>query len=450
MKIVIAGDGDTGHYLAKQLSRENFDIVMLGLDSAKLADYDLRYNILTMEGEATSPTALRRAGVPKSDLFVGVTPSENANLVAAEIAKAMGVVKTVARIDTREFLSPEYSGIFSSRGVDTMVYPEYLAAKEIEVVLDHPWLTKLYTLHRGEVSLAVVQVPGGSRIEGMKLKDFASLGRNFHISAIRRGMHTIIPTGQDDIMARDVVYFTYARNSGAEESIMDLCGKKQLDVKRVLIIGGGKITNLLLEQIGQDRRVTVIEPDRARCRVLAERFPQATIVNGDFRELETLREEGLDCADAFVALTPSSETNIVTSMVARDCGVPITIAEIEDFQYFNEATALNIGSVINKKLLTSSMIYEMLLDSMMLKAPSFVDLEEAEVLEIVVGEGAKVTRSAVRDLDLPEGMTIGALVRDGRGMLVDGRTRIQPGDHVVVFYAGGFVSRIQKYFKEKH
>lgn len=447
MRIIIAGDGDTGHYLARQLSRENFDIILLGKDADRLADYDLRYNILTMEGSATSPEALRRAGTSGCDMFVAVTPSENANLIACQIAKSMEASKTVARIDTREYIKPGNKEIFTTRGIDTLVYPEFLAAKEIASVLDNPWLMKIYNMHHGEVSLVVVQVPKDSEIDGMRLSDFASIGRNFHVSAIRRASKTIIPRGSDVIQAGDIVYFTFARGSGADERIMTLCGKKKKKVNRVLISGGGKITRLLLERISGERKVTVVEPDREICKRLAESFPSATIVNGDYRDLETLREEGLECADAFIALTDSSERNIVSCMVARDNHVPVTIAEIEDFQYFSEATSLNIGSVINKKLLTSGMIYGMLLDSMMLQAPSFVDLEEGEVVEILVGEGAKVTKAPVKDLSLPSGMTIGALIRDGVGMLVDGNTQILASDHVVVFYVGGYLSRIEKYFK---
>lgn len=443
MKILIGGDGDTGVHLARQLSRENQDVVLMGTDESRLADMDARFNILTYEGDPTSFNDLKSAGAAGCDLFVSVTPWGATNIVAAQIAKSMGASKTVARIDTPEMLAPSSRELFSSLGVDTMVYPEHLAAREILSVLDHAWLRNRYTLCGGEVVVAGIRIPPGAPVDGMVLREFGKRTHNFHVSAIRRGGTTIIPRGDDVIQGRDVVWFTLA--GGEESELARLCGRPNPVIKNIMVVGAGKMTRALCRNLGSDVRMTVIDPDRRRCSALMEISRKVTVVNADYRDIDVLREEKIPDMDAFVALTDSSETNIVSCMVAREFGVAKTVAEIEDVQYFTEADSLDIDTVINKKLLTSSQIYQMLLDSW-LPTPRCLALEEAEVIELVVGDGAKVTRASVRDLKLPSDATVGALIRDGKGQLVGGDTRILPGDHLVVFCLGGSLRKIEKFF----
>ncbi len=442
MKILIGGDGDTGVHLARQLSRESQDVVLMGTDSARLAEMDARFNILTYEGDPTSPAALRGAGAPGCDLFVAVTPWGTSNLVAAQIAKSMGAGKTVARIDTPEFLTSGSVELFRRLGVDTMVYPEHLAAREIISVLDHAWLRNRYTLCDGEIVVAGIRIPRGAPVDGMRLREFGKQSHRFHVSAIRRRGTTIIPRGDDMIRGRDVVWFTFAGDD--ESELARLCGRPDPDIRKVMIAGAGKMTRALCRNLGSDISVTVIDPDRKRCSALLEVCRGVTVVNADYRDLDVLREEKIPDMDAFVALTDSSETNIVSCMVAREFGVAKTVAEIEDVQYFTEADSLDIDTIINKKLLTSSQIYQMLLDSW-LPTPRCLALEEAEVIEAVVGSGAKITRGRMRDLKLPADATVGALIRDGKGQLVGGNTMIMPGDHLVVFCLAGSLRKIEKF-----
>ena len=192
--------------------------------------------------------------------------------------------------------------------------------------------------------------------------------------------------------------------------------------------------------------VTVIDPDRERCLRLSAMAPSATVVNADARDIDVLREEGIRDDCAFVALGDTSEKNIVCAIVAKDLGAVKTIAQIEDIQYFDEAQNLDIDAVVNKKLLTSSRIYQILLDSY-LDSPRCLAFEDTEIVEIVVCESSYITRRDVRDLDLSDDMTIAGLTREGKGMLVKGSSRICAGDHVIVFCRRGSLKKVEKLFK---
>lgn len=441
MRIIIAGCGDTAIHLARQLSHENQDVVLMGSDAAVLAEMDARYNILTHQGDATSPEALKGAGAAGCDLFIAVTPFENANIISAQLAKNMGAARTVARIDSREFLTPDTLGLFERLGVDKLVYPEYLAAGEIASSLSHAWLRSRYVLHDGGVVVGGVKIPAGAPVDGLPLRELAMQQRNFHVSAIRRGNDVIIPRGDDVVQAGDVAWFTLA---GSDESrVIELCGKRNPKIRKVMVAGAGKMTRTICSLLEDRYEFTVVDPDRERCRRLARLCHRPTVVCADYRNLDALRDEKIADMDAFIALTDSAETNIVSCLVARGFGVQKTIAEIEDIQYFAEADSLDIDTVINKKLLTSSRIYQMLLDSF-LPTPRCLVFDLAEVAEVVVADGAPITKAPVSRVKVPRGITIGAMVRDNDCSIVDGNTHIRGGDHLIVFCMAGSLPKLEK------
>ena len=418
MKILIVGEGDTGCHLAQMLSSEDQDIILMGRDSAKLAEIDSVYNLFTSVGEAVSPSDLLRNGVDSCDLFIAVTPSETVNLISCQIARKLGAKATVARIDTREYIDTGMAGFFRSEGVDTLVFPEYLAAGEICASLDRSWARDWLPIHDGALIFTGIRIAKDSPLCGMELRDFPSGGKTFHVSAIKRGRETLIPRGD---------------------------GLRPQTIRRVIVAGGGKLTRELVRRSAGRHRMTVFDANIDNCRRLTALSADITVVNADPRNLGALRDEGLESADAFIALTENSESNIVLSMLAREFGVKMTIAEIEDMQYISEGENLSIDKIINKKLITSGMILRNLLD-MDVDTPQCMALEGAEVAEIIAGEGARITRGPVKDQKLPREMTIAGLIHGGEGMLVNGNTVIEPGDHAVVVCLKGELRRIEKYF----
>lgn len=446
MKIVIAGAGEVGSHLAKLLSREEQDIIVLDKDASKLNRLDANYNLMTVVGSPTSFDDQRAAGVGEDcDLFIAVTPYENTNLIACGIAKHLGARKTVGRIDNYEYLNPDNRKFFSATGVDHLIYPEYLAAQEICQALRRPWARNWFELYDGELILVGVRVSENARLVGHKLKDLTFNQHTYHVSAIKRRHETIIPRGDDDIRVGDIIYFTTTREYVNE--IRDICGKKDFKVRNVMIMGGGRIAVRLVHLTSDRLDLTIIDDDLERCRLLPEKCQgrKVKIIHGDARNTDILREEGIGGMDAFVALTDFSETNILACLTAKEFGVNKTVAEVENIQFISEAEGLNIGTVINKKLLASSKIFQLLLAADESSA-KFMALADAEVAELEARPDSKITRAPVMELRLRREMTLAGLIRDGKGMLVTGRTRIQAGDHVLVFCLSGSMHKVEKLF----
>lgn len=443
MRIIIAGAGEVGSHLAKLLSREEQDIVVIDPDNHRLANLDANYNLMTLKGNPISFKDLRQAGVEKCDLFIAVTPEETQNILACSIARSIGAQRTVARIDNFEFMSEEHQEYFTRMGVNALIYPELLAAQEIYTALHRTWVRQWFELNDGEIIILGVKLRDNAQIIGMQLKEFAQIKHNFHVAAIKRRHETIIPRGDDVIKESDILYF--ATRKDHVDELIELCGKKTRRIKKLIIMGGSRIAIRLAALAGNEYDIKIIDNNIDTCRSLPERCPNCDIIHGDARDIDVLREEGIADTDAFIALSSSSETNILACLTAKEFGVAKSIAEVEDLQFISEAEGLNIGTIINKKLLASSKIFQLLLDTDSTTSKCLA-LADAEVAEIEAKPGSKITRSAVKNLSLPRGMTIAALIRDGKGMLVSGNTEVQPGDHVVVFCLSGSIHKVEKLF----
>lgn len=443
MKIVIAGAGEVGCHLAKLLSREQQEIIIIDENADRLSWLDNNYNLLTLNGSPISFATLHQAKVEKADLFIAVTPSETSNILACSIAKKLGAKKALARIDNFEYLQNSYQDFFSSQGIDVMMYPELLAAQEIIKALERNWVRFWFEIHNGELLVVGVKIRDNAKLCGMRLRDLSMSEHFFHVSAIKRNHETIIPRGDDMILPNDILYFT---TTGSHiDQLREICGKTVQTLKRIIIIGGSRIAVRLVALAGDLYEFKIIESSPARCRQLALKCPEAQIINADGREIDNLLEEGLDTTDAFIALTDNSETNIISSLAAKEYGVHKTIAEVEDLQFISFAENLNIGTIVNKKLLLSAQILQSMLDADT-ESSKFMALADADVAEIEVRPNAKITKAEVKDLKLSHDLTIAGLIRNGKGMLVRGNTKIQEGDHVVVLFLNNAIHKVEKLF----
>lgn len=444
MNIIIAGAGDVGTHLAKLLAFEEQDILVIDEDAEKLQWLDANFNLMTLEGSPTSFKTMREARMHACDLFIAVTPSENDNVVACAMARKIGAKTTVARISTFDYMADENRVLLEKMGVDHVIYPEYLAAEEVLISLKRSWVRHWFELHDGAIIVVGVKLHEGAPIAGMRLRDFASVNTGFHVSAIKRGHEIIIPGGNDELRVDDILYFTCTRDD--VDGLLALTGKVSRHIKRVMVMGGGKIAILLAAMASKDLKIKIIDNDYKTCQALSEKCPDCEIVHGDARDIDLLIEEGVEEMDAFVALSGTSEANILTSLTAKELGVPKTVAEVENIQYISQAEGLNIGTIINKKLLASSSIFQLLLDSDS-STPKCLALTDAEVAEMVVRPGSRICGTPIKDLKLSRGFTLAGFVRDGKGMLVRGDTVLQPGDSVVVFSLMGSLNKIERLFK---
>ena len=444
MRIIIAGAGAVGTHLAKMLSDEQHDIVLMDANEERMANLDSNFDLMTIAASPTSISSLKDAGVADVDLFVAVTPEESTNITACMLAHSLGAKKTVARIDNYEYLQPKNKEFFNKLGIDSLIYPEMLAAKEIADGLHLSWIRQWWEFSGGALVMLGVKLRDNALILNTPIFQIKK-EQPYHIVTIKRMGETIIPGGSDELHAGDIVYFMTAKRS--LPYIRKITGKEaHSTIRNIIIMGGSRIAMRATQLVSNDMNVKIIDNDLNRCHWLTSMVDDNVIViNGDGRDYELLEEEGINKVDAFVALTDNSETNILACLSAKRMGVFKTIAEVENIDYINMAESLDIGAVINKKKSAASYIYQLLLDADVenVKCLTFAN---ADVAEFIVKEGARATRSLVKDIALPKGATIGGLVRGDKGILVTGDTQIQPGDHVVVFCLASMIKRIEKYF----
>ena len=445
MKIIIAGAGNVGTHLAKLLSREKQDIILMDDDEEKLTALSSNFDLLTVTASPSSISGLKEVGVKEADLFIAVTPDESRNMTACMLATNLGAKKTVARIDNYEYLLPKNQEFFQKLGVDSLIYPEMLAAKEIVSSMRMSWVRQWWEFCGGALILIGTKMREKAEILNIPLYELGGPNIPYHVVAIKRGTETIIPRGDDVIKLHDIVYFTTTRKY--IPYIRKIAGKEDYaDVRNVMIMGGSRIAVRTAQYVPDYMQVKIVDNDINRCNRLTELLDDKTmIINGDGRDMDLLIEEGLKNTEAFVALTGNSETNILACLAAKRMGVEKTVAEVENIDYIGMAESLDIGTVINKKMIAASHIYQMMLDADVsnVKCLTFAN---ADVAEFTVPAGAKITKHFIKDLGLPKGTTIGGMIRNGEGVLVTGDTLIQPGDHVVVFCLSMMIKKIEKFF----
>lgn len=445
MKIIIAGAGAVGTHLAKLLSGEKQDIILMDDDEERLGRPGSNFDLLAVNISPTSISGLKEAGVAGADLFIAVTPDESRNMTACMLATSLGAKKTVARINNYEYLLPKHKEFFAKLGVDSLIYPEMLAAKEIVDAVKMSWIRQWWEFAGGALVLLGTKMKETAEILNVPLHELGGRNIPFHIVAIKRGSETIIPRGDDTIILNDIVYFTTTKKY--IPYIRKIAGKEnEADIRNVMIMGGSRIAVRTVQYMPEYMRTKIIESDFNRCNRLTELVDdKVMIINGDGRDMELLLEEGIKNTEAFVALTGNSETNILACLAAKRLGISKTVAEVENIDYISMAESLDIGTVINKKFIAASHIYQMMLDADVsnVKCLTFAN---ADVAEFTVKAGSRITRSQVKDVGLPKGATIGGLIRNGEGILVTGNTTIMENDHVVVFCLGMMIKKLEKFF----
>ena len=448
MKIIIAGAYAIGTYLAKLLSRNNQDIILMDESLEKLEKLGSDFDLMTMNASCASITTLKEAGAESADLFIAVTPDENKNMTSCMIAKALGAKKTVAKVDNYEYVAPDLNDFFERLGISSIIYPELLAAKDINNGLKMSWVRQRWDVHDGALVMLGIKLRETCEILNKPLKDISGPDDPYHVVAIKRDGDTIIPGGNDELKLYDMAYFMTPRQY--IPFIRKIVGKEHyVDVKNVMVMGGGRTAVRAVKTMPEYMNVKIIEANEQRCDRLNELLDddRALIIHGDGRDVSLLQEEGIRSTQAFVALTGNAETNILACLTAKRMGVRKTVAMVENEDYVNMAESLDIGTIINKKAIAAGHIYQMMLDANVHNV-RFLMNANADVAEFIPQEGSKITQKAVKDMRLPYGMTIGGLVRNGEGYLVSGNTRINAGDSVMVFCHSINMKKIETLFNK--
>ncbi len=452
MRIIIEGAGEVGSHLAKMLCGEAHDVTVIDTDESRLGKLAASVDVITVNGNASSIRTLKDAGVEKADMFIAVNPftKQDVNVVSALIAKKLGCPKVCARIDDEEYLSHENKYLFTEMGIDLMFYPEKISAGEIVDLLKRTASTESMDFARGKLIMSVFKLEEESPLLDTTLAEFAAKvgaeGCEFRVVAVSRNNETLMPRPDMKFKYHDLVYIITKRDS--VEPLLGFLGKSDIEVKKVMILGGSAISEMVARSISrQVNIVKIIDSDKARCQELSEvTEDNVIVVNGDGRNSDFLLEENIRDFDAFVALTGNDEANILACVVARKFGVGRTIAEVENLEYIKLAEDMGVDAVINKKLLTAGRIFKMTLSNKV-RFIRYMSGTSAEVLEYIVAPDSLITKAPLKSLDFPRNAVVGGVIRGNDSFIAVGDTQIETYDRVAVFALPEAVKEVDRFFK---
>lgn len=448
MKIVIAGAGEVGSHLAKMLSNEYHNLTVIDPQQERLDRISETADVITFKGSPTSIEVLKRAGVGSADLFIAVSPAQeqDVNIISAMLAKKMGALKVTARINNDEYLKSENKFLFTEMGIDIIFYPEKIASHEIVDLLKQTGTSEFMEFDKGKLQLIVFRLEDGAPLIDKTLADFDYLGGDlqYRAVAINRDGETIIPRGSTKFKMNDLV-FVISKREGSRE-VMSYSGKDNIDIKRLMIIGGGRIGEMVARKLENTLdHVRLIELNKEKCDKLSEVLNKTLVINGDGRNTDLLIEQEISEFDAVVAVTSSSETNILSCAAAKKLGVLKTIAEIENIEYMKLAEGMGVDSIINKKLITASRIFRFTLSNKV-QSIKCLNGSDAEVLQFIANPNSEITRDKIRNLKFPKDAIIGGIIRGQNSFIALGDSEIKPYDKVVVFALPTALAKVNKFF----
>ena len=449
MQIVIAGAYAIGTHLAKLLARANEDITLIDTDEERLNNIGTDADLLTMLASPTSVKALREAGAATADLFIAVTPDESLNMTACVLAKALGAKKTVAKIDNAEYIEPEQQEFFARLGISSLIYPELLAGKDINNGLKMSWVRQRWDVHNGALVMLGIKLREGCEILNQPLKDLCGPDDPYHVVAIKRGTDTIIPGGNDSLQLYDLAYFMTTKQY--IPYIRKIVGKEHyVDVKNVMIMGGGATAVRAVKTMPEYMDVKIIETDPERCEELSVLLPKAEILCGDGTNEAFLRECGIETTGAVAALTGIDEENVLIGMYIRKTWPKVkVITKVNRTSFQSIIDSMDLGSVFNPRNSASNLICRYV--RAMQNSGSSSQIEtlyklvggKAEALEFRVSESSKLCGVPLQELKLRENLLIGCIGRGGQIIIPSGQDAIEPGDSVIVVTCSAGLGRLE-------
>lgn len=446
MDIIIAGAGEVGYHLAKQLSNENHDITVIDIDGTSLDRVNSVMDVLTITGSSTSLRILKKAHCEKMDLLVSVTSSESINVNTAILAKKLGAKKTIARVENAEYVSKENQEVFKEIGIDHLIYPEELAAFELVKLIQRAAATDIIEFENGKLSLIGLKLDANLPVIRKTIQEIAHTidEVSFRVVAVHRGIRTIIPTGTDILLPNDQI-FVITTPEGIEK-IIKLVGKDQTKLNNIMFLGGGKIGRIAAKLLENNINIKMIDSDMDKAVDLADYLEKTLVIQGDGRDLDLLAQEGIVDMDGFVAVTNDAETNIITSLMAKHLGVTKTIALVDNVDYIPLTQTIGLDSLINKKLIAATNILKFIRKANIISIATLQGID-AEVMEYIAQPNSTVTKKLVKDLKFPQNAIIGGYIRDGKSFISVGNSQIEVNDRVVVFSLPGSIHSVEKLFK---
>lgn len=451
MKIIIIGNGKVGFTLARQLSGEEHDLVLIDKDADALHSADSVLDVLCIEGSGASIQILHEAGVKDADLAIAVTGSDELNIVCCLIAKKLGAKHTVARVRNPEYFR-EASLLKREIGVDMIINPEHTAAQEISRVLRVPAAFSVETFARGLVEMIGFPIQESDGIAGLSLFEYNKRHPNgVLMCAVVRGDEVFVPNGR---FVPEVGDRAYVIGSQAEmNKFFRLLGRDSGRIRNISVLGGSKIATYLtwaVEKAGM--KVRIVELDEERCLSLAEKLPGATIIHGDGTDSAVIEAENLLDTDGFIAITNRDEENLLMAMTAQQSGVKKVIAKMNRPNYIDMTRKFGLDSIISPKEITANQISAYVRSLARSQGSAVENLYKVlggklEAVEFTASAATHFLDTPLRDLKLKDGLLVAAIVHENKTIIPDGNATIHAGDRVVVMAKSLFLQDLNDILK---
>jgi trk system potassium uptake protein TrkA len=442
MRIIIVGAGEVGYQIAKFLSLESLNVVVIDKNRDKLKRIADEVDIAVVEGEGGNPSTLQKAGADKADILLAVTNRDETNMIACLLAKAMfGIPRKIARIRNPEYFNNEKILRWDNLDIDPAINPELELAKAIVRLLEVPFASDVEEFEEGLVKVVGFKIPEKSPVIGKSLQTLgSSLERKFLIGLIVRGDITIIPDGSDVIERGDIVYVPVKKKD--VEPMISMFGGEARAPRKVMILGGGRIGYHVASVMEQKTDVKIIEKDHERCKFLSENLKRALVLHADGAEQNVLKEENIDKMDVFVAVSNNDELNIMVSLIAKNLGVRNTIAIVNKTDFMPLAYELGLQAVLSPRLITASTILRYVRKGEILSLTT-IATGKAEIIEGRI-RATSPLRGKTLDTMRLKGCLIGSIIRDKEVIIPSGTDKIHESDRLIIFTLRESVREVEK------
>jgi trk system potassium uptake protein TrkA len=445
LKIIIVGAGEVGFHIASRLSLENKDVIVIEKNADALRRILENLDVQTIEGCGSNPAILEQAGIKEADILLAVTDSDEVNLVASLFASILSPTTVkLARIRGEEYLMYQDALTQDPYRIDVMINPEVEAVKTVVRLLQVPGAVDVGEFADGRIKVIGVRLDADCSVTGTKLVDLREKTGNKKIlvAAISRNEKLIIPSGNDQILEGDLIYFVSEKKE--LEGALKIFGKRAEPLDRVLLVGGGNLGLRLAKALeGFSIHTKLIEKDPDRCRELAENLDKVVVLQGDGADQRLLQEENIQDMDVVATLTGDEETNILTSLLAKRMGAQKSVTRISKFSYFPLVSAIGLEHIVSPRLAAINTILQYVRRGKVLSAMALKG-EEAEALEAVALETSDIVGKPLQQIPFPKGALVVAIIRGDEVIIPTGDSIIVPQDRIIIFATRQAISQVEK------
>ena len=440
MKIVVIGDGKVGRAIVQHTCKEGHEVVVIDKNPKVIEELVNTYDAGGICGNGACIDIQESAGVAKADLVVAATSRDEVNMLACLIAKKLGAKATIARVRSYEY-NQNIELMKDALGIQMTINPELEAANEIMNIINFPEANRVDTFANGNVDLVELFIPENSPLIGLTLANISTKYQvRILVCAVQRGEEVFIPTGNFTFQAKDKIHITASRL--VVKDFLKKLGLIETKMKDILVIGGGKISTYLADQLIKGKyNVKIIEKDYERCLELSELLPGASIVHGDGSDQLLLEEEGLDSCDAIVCLTNLDEENIIISLYAQKMEVSKIITKVNKESFAGIVETIGVASVISPKEITSSRVISYVRSTSNIHGSNIVKLyklvnNRVEAIEFIAKSSSKLLNVCLKDLKLKKNVLIASIIRNSEVIIPSGMSQIEVNDSVIVVTTG--------------